>query len=104
MILLDLRLLPVLVELMEDSLGGGASLASAWNEIVLCIVVREDIGSAEKGKEMSAALQTPSMAAGVTMCVKDADAEVKRTGVPNGGVMQPGLSSVLLKQRQTVDD
>lgn len=47
MILLDLRLLPVLVEFMEDSLGGGASLASAWNEIVLCIVVREDIGSAE---------------------------------------------------------
>lgn len=35
MILLDLRLLPVLVELIEDSLGGGASLASAWNEMVL---------------------------------------------------------------------
>lgn len=50
MILLDLRLLPVFVELMEDSLGGGASLASAWNEMVLCMVVREDIDSVDSGR------------------------------------------------------
>lgn len=52
MILLDLRLLPVLPELMLDSFGGGASLASAWNEMVLCIVVREDIGSTGSWNEM----------------------------------------------------
>lgn len=33
MILLDLLLLPFFVELILDSDGGGASLASAWKEI-----------------------------------------------------------------------
>lgn len=49
---------------------------------------------------MSTALQTPSMAAGVTMCMKDADAEVKRTG---GTERRCDATGPLFRPFETID-